>query len=175
MLFLPILLLWLYGGGHVANRVFIQILTLIPGYSQITNLADYSRFCGVLSVFIKNHIPMTHTLQQASRAVRQKTFQKQIEDWITCLENGSQFQEVLEAERTVDPTLKLAVVHAPENELPDVMADMAQYYEEKAEALRQNLTSAIAFIVTACSVVIAGLTVMGLFTPLVRLIDQLGG
>lgn len=162
--------IWLFLPWPACHRTLVRLIGVLPGSWRISRSLDAARLCTMLGAFIRQRMPLPEALGTASELVERRVLRNallRVAEWVR---SGRDLSEGMQRERSIDGLVTLTVRHAPEAELAQELAGLAQVYEHRVALAARAATviwTVIGVFVTSLSV---AFVVMGLFAPLVQIL-----
>ncbi|MFZ5573111.1 MAG: type II secretion system F family protein [Thermodesulfobacteriota bacterium] len=166
--------LWLAGvcaRRTVSGGLFFDQLKLRMGFLG-TLYRNYitSMFCRTLSTLLSAGIPLLDAVQIASGTIRNQAITSQLAEVVKQIAEGGGFSESL---RRIDTFPKLAVRMIGAGEtggaLPQILSDVADFYDGDVDAKLAVLTSAIEPMLMVFMGLVIGLIVLALYLPIFQM------
>jgi type IV pilus assembly protein PilC len=160
----------------VGSFVLDVVAMKVPPLNQLTIKTVVARFCRTLGTLMQSGVGVLQALQIVRDTSGNEVVARAIQSVHDAVKDGEGMSKPLEA-ANVFPGMVVSMIEVGEETgaLPEMLARIADNYEEEVDQAVDALTSMIEPIMIVFLAVVVGGIVIGLFLPLVKLIDQLGG
>jgi type IV pilus assembly protein PilC len=160
----------------VGSFVLDVVAMKLPPLNQLTIKTVVARFCRTLGTLMQSGVGVLQALQIVRDTSGNEVVARAIQSVHDAVKDGEGMSKPLEA-ANVFPGMVVSMIEVGEETgaLPEMLARIADNYEEEVDQAVDALTSMIEPIMIVFLAVVVGGIVIGLFLPLVKLIDQLGG
>jgi type IV pilus assembly protein PilC len=147
-----------------------RIIMKTPLFGPLMLKSGVSRFTMTLSTLIKNGITLDQSLEIVSRTLGNVVLEQAVMDARQKLIQGYSLHQAI-AESGLFPGLMVKMIKVGEDSgsLPDMLADVTEYYEDEVSSSVQGLTSLIepTLIVGLGAVVLV--VILGIYLPIFNL------
>lgn len=166
--------LWTIFGGVRARRLMARLLRIPPGAAQIFRAFDHARLCRFWGLLSVRKVGTAEALRRAGELVQDGRLRRRVIAWCDAHDQGRPLAEMIRADGVVDGLLGVAVRHTPEERLPEELMELAEVYEARAQLASGFLMARWSVLFAVGMAVTVGITVLGMFLPLMRLLTILG-
>ncbi len=144
---------------------FILIIPLIGGVARKINLARFSR---TLATLLKSGLPIIDSLQITANTLTNKNYSKIIIKAVEAVMKGEKFSEVLKEDTRVFPLIISQMVRVGEEtgQLDEVLAKMAEFYEEEVDVISKSLSTIIEPILMIIIGIVVGFFAVSMIQPI---------
>lgn len=167
---------WLRNKNVDKVRRRIDALKLkLPVAGPLSTKIAVARFARNLSMMLDAGVPLIQALSIVESASRNWVIEKAIRDVQESVRQGRSFAAPL-AKADVFPKMVAQMVSVGEESgtLPDMLASIADFYENEVETATEQLTASIEPILIVGIGVVVGAMVVSLYLPMFTLYDQMG-
>lgn len=178
LIFVPPLL-WTavnYAGQTGPGRLFLDKLKLkLPIFGIIISKSAISRFCRTLGTLIQSGVPILEALSIIKNATGNQVVANAIEQVHTSIKEGDTIAEPLRYSGVFDDlVVNMIQVGEETGELDKMLIKVADTYDSEVDTLVGAMMSLLEpFMIVAMGGAV-GFIVIGLFMPLIRMMEQLG-
>lgn len=153
---------------------FLSILYLeIPIWGKIKQTLILAQFTRTFALLIGSGIPIISALKIVSGLLANPVFKETIDDAIVKVERGSPIYKPLSASSVFPPILgQMLRVGEETGKMDDVLLRLSVYFENEAEHLVNNLTTALEPIILVILGVGVGILVFSIIMPIYNLTSQ---
>ncbi|MHC4841471.1 MAG: type II secretion system F family protein [Planctomycetota bacterium] len=141
-----------------------------PLFGPLVVKSGVSRFCMTLSTLVKNGITLDQSLEITAKTLGNQVMEQAVMDARNKLIQGySLFQALNEEEVFPGLMVKMIKVGEESGSLPDMLADVTEYYEDEVQSSVSAITSMVepALIVSLGGVVLV--VILGIYLPIFKL------
>ena len=153
---------------------WMQVVATIPGFGRIMQWQGFAEFSELLRLLLMQEVPLGESLRLTAIAVRNANVTAVTHELATQVENGRSLADAMVSSDQVPPHMIPVIRMGEQNDrLPDSLRIVYELFEEQID-LRSRLLMSI--FPPLMFLLIAGFVVallLGLFTPLVSLIQYL--
>ncbi|NOY74977.1 MAG: type II secretion system F family protein [Kiritimatiellaeota bacterium] len=172
---LSLFVLWLFTGASSTSGLFQKVVRRLPLSGRIFECLTLSKVCAFLSTLLKQKTPMPDALNMIAKLIDAAAVGKSLRAAAENCANGISIDEALEREGNLFDMLRLTMKHAPEEKLPDELANLAVVYRQKsASSIKKAEIFWETALIMAVSMTIGGI-VITIFLPLITVVKKLGG
>ena len=157
--------------GTERGRIALDRFKLsIPFFSQL--MIDYalSSFCRTFSTTMLSGMPIVQAMQMSRGTLNNRVLEDKLQKGIRQVEEGSRISEALE-QVGFFPGIALRMVGVGENSgsLADMLADVADYYEDEVERRLDRLTTMVEPVMMLAMGLLIGGIVVAMYVPIFQL------
>ncbi len=167
--------IWLFFGGLLAKRIFIKIISVIPGAGRIFYNLTMAKLCSIWSILLRQKIPSEEALRIISSFIESNRASSALKRISKEILIGTDLVESIENEKVISGMISLAVRHVPEKNLPDELGNLAILFRERASTATRKAGVIWGFVMMFMLAGIVGIIVLSLFLPLISIIKKLEG
>ncbi len=172
---LVLFLVWLFSGGVLARRMFIRIISKLPGAGSIYSNLNMARFCGIWSLLARRKVGAVESMEAITPLMDDWRVAAALSRVGDAVRKGEPLVAALREEKRISGMVALTVRHVPEKDLPDELANLALLFRERAASSTHKAGIIWAVVFFSLLIVSVGITVLSLFLPLISIIKKLGG
>ena len=173
--FMVFFILWLFTETSSSTALFNNVVKRLPLSGQIFSYLTLAKTCSFLSTFLEQKNPMPDTLNMVSELIEDGVMRRSLRNVAENSADGLPLDESLEREGRQFDMLRLTMKHAPEDKLPEELANLAAVYRRKAAS---SIKKAEIFwevaLIMGLSIMTGGI-VISIFMPLITIVRRLGG
>jgi type IV pilus assembly protein PilC len=170
IIFFIFLLVLFHRCGIIRSR-YDWIYMKIPFFSSLIKNHEYIIFCRVMSGLLKNLMPLDKAMTIVSGAMGLYLYSLKL----SSVRLEPSLRSTLSKTGIFDDTFLFMVSLGEKTEnLPDVFNEMAEYYENNYSVKVKNLFKMLEVILTLLIGLFIGWAIIGIFSPIVYLIAELG-
>lgn len=149
------------------RRIFDRMLTSFGSFRKIAEKNAYAHFADGMSMGIRTGLDAQRSLELASDLVEQQSVKQKIEKISTMLNEGMNFPEAMEqAGMFSGMQARLVVIGTRAGALDEVMARIADQYEDEINDQIQRTLSVLEPTLVAILCVIVGIILLSVMLPL---------
>jgi len=166
---------WLYNGNLKAQKYLKVFVSIFPMYDKIVDSLDSARICSLWSILMKQNTPVPQLAAVTADVMESPRMNRSLKEIAKKTAAGEDLKSCMVTNKGLNKLLKLTVIHSPEDQLPEDLHQLGDVFEQKAKADSTHfclIWEAIFFLILAFSV---GGCIIGLFLPLIKLVEKLGG
>lgn len=159
------------GGGQVMDFIMLKM----PPFNILTTKTVVARFCRTLGTLMQSGVAVLTALQIVRDTVGNELVSRAVQKVHEAVKEGSGMSKPLESTQ-VFPGMVVSMIEVGEETgaLPEMLARIADTYEEEVDQAVEALTSLIEPVMIVFLAVIVGGIVIALFLPLIALISEMG-
>ncbi|MFZ2656098.1 MAG: type II secretion system F family protein [Victivallales bacterium] len=168
--------IWLFGNkSTAAQKTFLKIIRILPLSGNIFKNLQMSRFCSMWVVFMEQKLSMVYAFEAISEIIEESKLSASLKNISRGCAEGRDIVECLRNEEVISDLIVLTVKNVPENKRSEELKNLAQMYKERTiVAINKAGLLWDATLIVILSVVVGNI-IIGLFTPLIGIINKLGG
>ncbi len=161
------------GHDQLAADLFIMPLPMIGPILRRNLIA---RWCDAVKLGVVGGLDLPRAIELASNAVGSRPLRRDSRAMISAIERGEGLDR---------PELKLAMLPATvtatmelarnQNDLADTLSTLSEMYQQQAEMRLHLLPAILAPVLMLLTAIVIGFVVLGLFAPLISLIQAVSG
>ena len=178
--------LWIIGGFFVLIVGFIRgrkvlafkkvshwLMLRAPIVKQLTQKVNSARFSRIFSSLLKSGVPVVEALEITSRTLSNYYFQSSLADVAKRVQKGERLRENLGLYPHIFPPMVSQMVGVGEESgtLADVLADLAEFFEDEVADTTKNLTSIIEPLIMLVVGGAVGFFALAMMQPMFSLIS----
>ncbi|HBC88629.1 MAG TPA: hypothetical protein DCZ94_16905 [Lentisphaeria bacterium] len=169
-------LIWLFANkGPASQKTFIKIIRFLPFSGNIFKNLQMSRFCSMWAVFMEQKLSMVYAFEAISEIIEESKLSASLKNISRGCAEGRDVVECLKNEEIISDLIVLTVKNVPETRRSEELKNLSQMYRERTiAAINKAGLAWEAFLIIILSVAV-GSIIIGLFTPLIAIINKLGG
>lgn len=162
--------------GVPAVRMFYDRLKLmIPAFGTILKKATLARFCRTFGTLLESAVPILNAIDTSSRTMNNQVMESALERVKTKVRDGESVASSFDFESVIPPMMAgMVEVGEASGELPAMLLQIAETYEQEVEAGVNGLTTLIEPLMILALAVVIGFLVIALFLPIVEIMQNLG-
>jgi type II secretory pathway component PulF len=167
---------WLFfSRTALASRIFINIIRIFPLSKSIFYNLMMARVCSMWSVFVRQKMSAHEAFGTMAGFIEDARLSSAMKQISRKLYEGKSLVDSLREQGAISGLVAVMVKHCPEDELSGELANLADIYKDRAAGAIKNAELIWeAFLIIGMSIM-AGSVVIGLFMPLIKIIEVLGG
>lgn len=173
--------LWLSGGILLGAFSFVvlvrqkfmhpithRILLALPAIKTFIHDSNRARFCRTLGTLLESGTPIVESLHIVQYVTSNVVYQKAIEDITKQVATGDTFSSAVEHHEALFSTMiaRMAAVGEESGRLGTTFSYLAQYYEDRIDALSKNFSSVIEPVLLVLIGLLVGLIAVSVITPI---------
>ncbi|MEE9311460.1 MAG: type II secretion system F family protein [Planctomycetota bacterium] len=161
---------WFWRKTPQGVEMWDRYILKVPAFGSLVIKSGVSRFCMTLSTLVKNGITLDQSLEITAKTLGNQVMEQAVMDARQKLIQGfSLFQALNEEE--VFPTLmtKMIKVGEESGSLPDMLADVTEYYEDEVSSAVTSITSMIEPALIVCLGGVVLVVILGIYLPIFSL------
>lgn len=182
---------WLWGGvGLLLTFSVLRVVSRIPSvqfffdrfklrtpvFGRLMQKALLARFCRTFGTLLESAVPMLDAIDTASDTLSNKVLESVFQRAKLRVRDGISVAESFETEMTIPPVVVgMVEVGETTGDLPAMLLQVAETYEQEVEVGVDGLTTLIEPIMILVLAVVIGFLVIALFLPIVEIMQHLGG
>lgn len=162
--------------GVPAVRMFYDRAKLVvPTFGSILKKASLARFCRTFGTLLESAVPILDAIDTSSRTLNNRVMESALERVKTKVRDGESIASSFEHEVVIPPMMAgMAEVGEASGELPAMLLQIAETYEQEVETGVNGLTTLIEPLMILALAVVIGFLVIALFLPIVEIMQHLG-
>lgn len=154
---------------------FDRFLLKIPIIGEIVRKIAIAQFARTFSTLTRSGVPIITCLEIVGKTSGNKIIEEAIGEAKKAIQEGLPVSKPLEDSGMFPPLVtKMISVGEKTGRLEEMLAKIADFYEEQAEAVIANLTSILEPLVIAFLGVVIGGIVVSLFLPIIQITQLIG-
>jgi len=175
----------LIGGGFLVKkyistpegkRKYHKLLLKLPILGDLVKKISIAKFARTFATLVRSGVPIVKCLDIVARTSGNRIVEDAVIDSKKAIQEGQPISMPLEATGVFPPmVVKMISVGEKSGRLEDMLAKIAQFYEEQTDAMVSGLSSLIEPIVIAFLGVVVGGIVVSLFLPIIKITQYIGG
>lgn len=155
-------------GGLIIDRLKMSM----PLVGKLTTKIYVSRFCRILSTLVTSGVSLPQALDITSRAVVNRCFSKEIIEIREGVTQGKELSTAMEKSTSIPIPVKSVVRLGEESgALEEMLAKIADYYDDESEQALQTLTSLTKPLLIALMAAIMLPLLLAAFLPMFNMFD----
>lgn len=157
-------------------RKFHRLLLKLPVVGELLRKMAVAKFARTFSTLVKSGVSIIQCLDIVGRTSGNKIIEDAVGEAKIAIQEGQPISVPLE-KTGVFPimVIKMIAVGEKSGRLEEMLAKIAQFYEEQTDAMVAGLSSLIEPLVIAFLGVIVGGIVVALFLPIIKMTQYIGG
>jgi len=148
------------------GKYYFQAIALkIPIFSSIVKKINLARFSRTISSLLKSDIMIIKTFQITANVLGNLHYRRAVNEMSEKLKKGSQINEIVSAYPKLFPPVVSQIISVGEEtgELDNILAELAEFYENEVDKVMDNLPS----IIEPILILILGLGVGGMAVAII--------
>lgn len=161
------------------NRTFQQKVNKfsfkIPILGAILRLGSMARFSRTLSVLFESGVPLVKGLYATAPATGSVIYEEATKEIAKDVENGAQLNFSMQSTERFDPfAIQMVGIGEESGNLGDMLANVANFYEEELDYRIDNLTTMIEPLIIGFLALVLGTLVIAMYMPIFMMGDIVG-
>ena len=159
----------------LGGRGFDWVLLHMPKFGELFSKVAISRFTRTFGTLLSSGVPILHSLTITRDIVGNRLIIDALNKVHDRVRDGESLAAPLEQQK-IFPTMVTSMIDVGEEtgELPEMLNRIADNYDEDVDNAVASLTSIIEPIMIVGLAVVVGIIVIGIFLPIVEVINQMG-
>jgi len=173
-------LLWFlvksYTQTPIGRLQFDKLQLRLPLFGPLFQMVAAQRFSANLGTLLKAGVPIVHALEISSSTCENKVVASLLEHMKTGVQEGRSLADPL-SKTDVFPSMVGQMISVGEQtgRLPEMLAEIALYYEEQATTLVERLTTLLEPLMLVGIAVVIGTLVIAMYLPIFEISQNLKG
>lgn len=138
--FLFIVTVFFLMGGRFTRKPLFAVLSRVPGMRRITHGLDTTRLTGLLSMLVRNKLPLTDALDLGSEVVASPGLQTDLAAAAGDIREGRAPAEAM-ARGAIDPLLPVLFSQSPDDALAKELELLQEFYDDRTETSIRRVTA----------------------------------
>ncbi len=148
---------------------------IIPTIGELLKKSTMARFCRTLGTLLESAVPILDAIDTATKTLSNRVLEDVFERVRLKVRDGESVAVSVENELIIPPMLTgMIEVGEATGELPSMLIQVAETYEQEVEIGVDGLTTLIEPIMILLLALVIGFLVIALFLPIVEIMQQLG-
>jgi len=159
----------------VGRKVWGFIIIYIPLIGKIVIKINCARFSRIHSSLLKSGIPVTKALEILSRTLNNFYYQRAFNRAVEGVQKGVNLSKIIYAEKKIFPVLVPQMIEVGEEtgKTEEVLAKLAEFYEEEVSQITKNLSSIIEPILMLLIGGAVGVFAISIIQPMYSIMDNI--
>ena len=154
---------------------FDMIKLKVPVFGKLFSQVAVARFSRTLSTLLSSGVPILEALNIVERAAGNVVIAEAVHESIGSVSGGSSLAEVFQTKPVFPPMLiKMISVGEQTGQLDNLLAKIADFYDERVTAAVAGLTSMIEPLLIGVLGVVVGGIVIAIFFPMIKITQSMG-
>ena len=148
---------------------------MIPSLGELLKKSTMARFCRTLGTLLESAVPILDAIDTATKTLSNRVLEEVFERVRSKVRDGESVAASVENEPIIPPMLAgMIEVGEATGELPSMLIQVAETYEQEVEIGVDGLTTLIEPVMILLLALVIGFLVIALFLPIVEIMQQLG-
>ncbi len=167
---------WLFASrSGRATQLLLGMIKTVPFAAPVFRNLALSRVSSLWATLARHRTPVPEAFEIMADMAEDRAMSNALREVAARAAKGAPIAESLQQQSVLSPLLALTFRHTPEEDIPREMNALADIYRDRAAlAIRKSVALWEAILIVGMSVW-AGLSVIGIFAPLVALINAMTG
>jgi len=153
------------GGRSIADRLKLRV----PVLGDLLRKENTSRIAIVLAALLRSGLQFVEAVRITRHTIRNRTFQKALDDYATAVSAGSDVAGPLEASGVFAPmVVQMLAVGQQSGELEDMLEQLADAYDQEVDIATRRLTSLLEPLLIVLLAVVIGFIAMATLLPILE-------
>lgn len=145
VIFACIVAIFTFYRTSLGKKIFHKLFLKGPVVGSIVVKVNSARFARILSSLLQSGVPLVRALKITSNTLGNYYFQTALEKSADDVQKGINLSKILASNKNVFPYLVIQMIEIGEEtgKTPEVLLNLAEFYEEEVEQVTKNLSSII--------------------------------
>lgn len=153
--------------SDAGKKIWDTVKVKIPIFGQIIQKTMIARFTRTLSTLLGGGIPVIRAMQSAGDTAGSTVVAEKIRQASFNIEQGSRISEELDRQNLFPPTvIHMIAVGEETGQLPELLENVALFYEDEVETLSKTLSSIIEPVMLILVGVLVGGILVSMYIPI---------
>jgi type IV pilus assembly protein PilC len=159
------------GGAFMVDRIKLRL----PFFGVLLQEYALSTFCRTFSITLASGIPVVQAMQMSQGTLNNRVQEKRLANAVKRIEEGARISEALEQTGNF-PIIALRMIGVGESSgsLVDMLADVADYYEDEVERRLDRLTTMVEPLMMMTMGLLIGGIVVAMYIPIFQMAGTVG-
>jgi type IV pilus assembly protein PilC len=159
------------GGAFMVDRIKLRL----PFFGVLLQEYALSTFCRTFSITLASGIPVVQAMRMSRGTLNNRVQEKQLAAAVKRIEEGARISEALEQTGNF-PIIALRMIGVGESSgsLVDMLADVADYYEDEVERRLDRLTTMVEPLMMMTMGLLIGGIVVAMYIPIFQMAGTVG-
>jgi len=156
------------------KKIFDKIILKTPIFGNLSRQLNSARFSRMLATLINSGVSVVDSLNILSSTLGNWYFANSVSVAAKEIQKGKPLNEVLAAYEDIYPPLVIQMIQVGEETgaLTDIMAQLADFYEEEVDNMTKNLSTIIEPILMILIGAAVGFFAISMITPMYSVLDN---
>jgi type IV pilus assembly protein PilC len=152
-----------------------RIKLRLPFFGVLLQEYALSTFCRTFSITLASGIPVVQAMQMSQGTLNNRVQEKRLANAVKRIEEGARISEALEQTGNF-PIIALRMIGVGESSgsLVDMLADVADYYEDEVERRLDRLTTMVEPLMMMTMGLLIGGIVVAMYIPIFQMAGTVG-
>jgi type IV pilus assembly protein PilC len=153
---------------------FHKIFLKAPIVGNIVTKVNSARFARILSSLLQSGVPLIKSLEITASTLGNYYFQQALKQSATDVQKGINLSKILSEKKEVFPYLVIQMIEVGEEtgKTPDVLLNLAEFYEEEVDQITKNLSSIIEPVLMLVIGAAVGFFAVAIIQPIYSIMEQ---
>ncbi|MDA3814851.1 MAG: type II secretion system F family protein [Patescibacteria group bacterium] len=159
----------------VGTRIFHKFFIKVPSIGGIVTQVNTARFSRILSSLLKSGVSLVESLRITSDTLGNYHFKKAVKQASEDVQKGITLSDVLKKNNDIFPHLVVQMIEVGEEtgKTPEILLELAIFYEDEVQQVTQNLSSVIEPILMIVIGGAVGFFAIAIIQPIYSLVDTI--
>ncbi len=163
-----------FGTTRIGRRVIDRIKLKVPVFGKLHHKIALARFSRTLGTLLVSGVPILQALETVAGTVGNGIIADAVMQARARIREGDRINDPLEKSRMFPPmVVHMISIGEESGALDNMLAKIAEFYEQEVDATLQSLTAAIEPVLIVFLGVCVGFIVIAMFMPLISVIEKL--
>ena len=159
----------------VVSMAYDRLKLWIPVMGRLQLKSTLARFCRTFGTLLDSAVPILDAIDTSAKTLNNRVLERVFEKVKYNVRDGESIASSLEREASIPPVLVgMTEVGEASGELPSMLLQIAETYEQEVETGVNSLTTLIEPLMILALAVVIGFLVIALFLPIVEIMQHLG-
>ena len=161
--------------GH-SRAVVDAVVVPLPLIGPVIRRNLVARWCDAVRLGVEAGLDLPRAIELAGEAVASPRLKRDGEELIGAISSGREADAVVGSTRMLPATVPAAMALAAQhNDLPRTLATLSEMYQQQAEVRLNLIPGLLTPVLILLVALLIGFTILGLFAPLISLIQNVSG
>lgn len=158
------------------KRSFHKLILRLPVFGELAQKLAIAKFSRTFSTLVRSGVPILKCLEIVAKTSGNTIIEDAVMESRQSIQDGQPISLPLEKTGVFPPMVtRMISVGEKSGRIEEMLAKIAQFYEEQTDAMVAGLSSLIEPIVIAFLGVVVGGIVVSLFLPIIKITQYIGG
>ncbi|MDD3607449.1 MAG: type II secretion system F family protein [Candidatus Moranbacteria bacterium] len=155
-------------------RFFHKLFLKAPIVGNIVTKVNSARFARILSSLLQSGVSLVRSLEITASTLDNYYFQQTLKQSAVDVQKGINLSKILSDKKEVFPYLVIQMIEVGEEtgKTPDVLLNLAEFYEEEVDQITKNLSSIIEPVLMLVIGAAVGFFAVAIIQPIYSIMEQ---